>query len=252
MNKEDHKKQIIAQFTNQAAGYTAIASHSDALDKLIKIVSPKTEESVLDVACGSGIVSLAFAKQALHVTGVDITEEMLREAKKCQQQQEIVNVEWVIGEADALPFPDNTFSVVVTRFSFHHFIDPEAVLREMIRVCRPGGAVMVTDVAVPEACTLKYDQMEKLRDPSHVAVLSIPQFKELFETSGLKNIRGDNYKMEIDLEQQLHASFPTNENALKHMIMGDVEKDQLGIAVTQIEERFSLFYPVYILAGNKL
>ena len=53
------------------------------------------------------------------------------------------NLTWKVGDILPLPFVDEPFSLVLSRYSFHHFLDPKAVLSEMIRVCRPGGRVMV-------------------------------------------------------------------------------------------------------------
>jgi ubiquinone/menaquinone biosynthesis C-methylase UbiE len=85
-----------------------------------------------------------------------------------------------------LPLPDAAFSVVVTRYSFHHFLDPKAVLAEMVRVCRPGERVAVIDVFTsgPEHAEV-YNRVEKLRDPSHVRALPLAELTGLFRgTSG--------------------------------------------------------------------
>lgn len=58
----------------------------------------------------------------------------------------LTNLTRTIGDALSLTFPHHSFTRVVTRYSFHHFIDPERVFAEMVRVCRPGGRVTVCDV----------------------------------------------------------------------------------------------------------
>lgn len=251
MDKKKHNEQIIDQFTKTASSYSAIASHSDALNKLIEITSPTEDDLVLDVACGSGIVTLAFAKKVKHITGIDITKEMLREAEKSQIITGLKNIDWELGEADALPFADNTFTIVISRFSFHHFIEPKKVLIEMLRVCKPGGTVMVADVAIPKSKTTKYDEMEKLRDPSHVAVMTPHEIEELMIHLDLKQIKKDNYQMEIKLEEQLSASFSENSEKLKLMIINDIGKDCVGINATKKEKDVSLYYPIHIFAGTK-
>ena len=101
------------------------------------------------------------------VTGIDITPAMIEEAQKRQQAMGLANMAWKVGDVLPLPFPGSSFSAVITRYSFHHFLDPEAVLTEMVRVCHPGGRVAVVDVfmSTPEQSEA-YDRMEKLRDPS--------------------------------------------------------------------------------------
>ena len=71
---------------------------------------------------------------------------MIEEARKRQQSMGLTNMEWRVGDVLPLPFADSSFSAVITRYSFHHFLEPEAVLTEMVRVCQPGGRVAVVDV----------------------------------------------------------------------------------------------------------
>lgn len=252
MDTKKHQQITIAQFSKQAGAYTSIPSHSDALDQLVILSGADKQDTVLDVACGSGIVSCAFARHVQHVTGVDMTEAMIREAKKLQAEMDLHNLKWEIGDVTRLPYPDHHFSIVVSRFGFHHFLHPERVLLEMKRVCQPGGIVMVIDVSPPESKIDKYNEMEKNRDPSHVAALSISAFHRLFESSGLKQLKTASYSMQIGLEEQLLASFPADEEALQQMILADIGRNELGVHVTQIEGKVYLNYPIYIFYAQRL
>jgi ubiquinone/menaquinone biosynthesis C-methylase UbiE len=104
------------------------------------------EDTVLDVACGPGLVACTLAEVAQHVTGIDLTPAMIEQAQARQKAKGLMNLTWLVGDAVPLPFPETAFSVVVTRYSFHHFLDPKAVLAEMVRVCSPAGRVAVIDV----------------------------------------------------------------------------------------------------------
>jgi ubiquinone/menaquinone biosynthesis C-methylase UbiE len=251
MTSQAHKQEIIAQFSQQASAYTAITAHSDALDRLINLSGVKATDTVLDVACGSGIVACAFAHHAGHVTGIDLTESMIEEAGKLQQKKGLKNMQWQIGEVEALPYENNSFSIVVSRFGFHHFLEPARVLAEMKRVCKNGGCILVADVALPDDKVDAYNRMEKLRDPSHTAALTHEQFITLFEEAGLKKIRHESYRMPIELEQQLNASFPQEgkKAELKQMILQDAGINALGIDVTVINERVFIHYPVSIYSA---
>src|SRR5262245_11901221 len=116
MNHDNHQQTIIAQFTKQAGAYTNISAHSDALEKLVQLSGLHENDYVLDIACGSGIVACAFAHHAKHVTGIDITERMLDEAKRLQQQQGLHNMSWHTGEVESLPYEEEAFGIVVSRF----------------------------------------------------------------------------------------------------------------------------------------
>ncbi|WP_147372231.1 class I SAM-dependent methyltransferase [Mariniphaga sediminis] len=251
MDTKKHNRNIIEQFSKQAEGYTSITSHSDALEKLIKMSSAAGEDTVLDIACGSGIVSCAFAKYTSHVTGVDMTPEMLNEARKLQAKRNLQNITWEIGDVTSLPYADDHFSIVISRFGFHHFLDPFQVLNEMKRVCKPNGVVMVVDVSLPESKIEKYNKMERNRDSSHVAALSLTTLSTLFKKVGIDKLEKDNYFMQIELNEQLQASFPEDKTALKNMILQDIGVNDLGINATALNGHVYLYYPIYIFSGKK-
>src|SRR5690606_35541627 len=141
-----HNATILDQFTRQASTFGQILSHSDAIDLLRYSCDVTPNDIVLDVACGPGLLVLDFARHAAWVTGLDLTPRMLEEAKRAAQVANISNVNWTLGDAYSLPFDDNSFSVVMSRFAFHHYQDPEVAFGEMVRVTRPEGRVLVADV----------------------------------------------------------------------------------------------------------
>lgn len=251
MDIKKHNKNVVEQFSKQASGYTSIASHSDSLEKLISIASASKKDEVLDIACGSGIVSCEFAKYTNHVTGIDITEETLSEAKKMQVKQNLKNITWKIGDVENIPYEDNSFSIVVSRFGFHHFLNPLKVLSEMKRVCKFNGIIMVVDVSLPATKILKYNEMEKNRDSSHVKALSLTEFSNLFKKVDFQNLNIDSYSMKIGLKELLEASFPSDVSTLKKMIVEDVEVNDLGINVTKSNDEYFLHYPIQIFSTKK-
>jgi SAM-dependent methyltransferase len=96
---------------------------------------------VLDVACGTGVAAIAAENRvgsAGRVVGLDINEEMLAVARRKNER-----IDWRQGEAESLPFADNFFDIVVSQFGFMFFEDKVAALREMQRVLRPGGRMVV-------------------------------------------------------------------------------------------------------------
>jgi SAM-dependent methyltransferase len=125
--------------------------------------------SVLDVACGPGIITVALAARAREVVAFVLTPEMLNKARQRCASAGARNVTFREGSATDLPFADNTFDCAATRLSLHHFENPGRVLDEIRRVLKPGGAFVVADVVSSEipAKSALQNAIETIRDPSH-------------------------------------------------------------------------------------
>ncbi len=177
-----HNSRILDQFTRQAAPFAAAAAirNQEALDRIVQWAGAGPEDTVLDVACGPGLLACAFARVAKHATGIDMTPAMLEQARKTQQEQGLKNVSWQQGDVYSLPFPPAQFSIVSSRFVFHHLQDPLAALKEMKRVCKPGGKIVVADMAPQPAKADALNAAELLRDPSHVRALPVDELRGLF------------------------------------------------------------------------
>lgn len=249
----EHQKRILEQFTKQAIPFAQLSGHYSSMEMLLAMSEVCQNDNVLDVACGPGLVAIEFAKKSNHVTGIDITEKMIEEAHKKQKNEKITNVTWEIGDVTSLPYSDNSFSIVVTRYSFHHFMEPEIVLNEMIRVCKPNGKIMVIDVTVPKEKNEKFNKMEKLRDPSHTKALTPEEFQVLFSNPKLIDQKQSSYKVEMELEAQLKASFPNpgDDDKLRRIFKEDIEIDNMGIQTRMINTEIHFSYPISIFIATK-
>ena len=253
--KSTHNDLIIEQFTRQATPFAEKPEHRDAaiMERLLRFSGVRGDDTVLDVACGPGLLACAFAAVARNVTGIDLTPAMIEKAREWQHSQNRPNVTWDLGDSTALPYPDGAFSMVITRYSFHHFPDPLKAWKEMVRVCRKGGTVMVVDVALPPEKAAAYDRFETLRDPSHARALTLTEFPEMARQVGLTEIRTDFYRLEMESERQLEASFPEAENrqVLRDLLLNDIGKDALGLAAEKRGTEIWFSYPTLALAGRK-
>lgn len=205
-----HKDTIVDQFTRQAAGFarSPTARSEEILEKILSMARPGPEDTALDVACGPGLLVCALAKTVRHATGIDLTPAMLEQARATQQAQSLTNVSWDQGDVAALPYPDSAFTIVTCRFAFHHFPRPLPVLREMKRVCRPGGRIVVADSAPSASKADAFNRIERLRDPSHTRALPAEELGRLFTDAGLPAPRIESLRLALDLDEFLSRSFP--------------------------------------------
>ena len=220
---------------------------------MFRLSSPRQDDTVLDVACGTGIVACEYAKLVNHVTGIDLTPAMIEQAKILQREKKLNNIDWRTGDVSILPFNDNSFSIIVTRYSFHHMNDPKVVLDEMKRVCKPGGKILVVDVTPDSDKKDAYNHVEKLRDPSHTEALTIEELRQMMESIGCINISIENHNLEMDLEIILQSSFPKpgDKDRIIQLFKQDLAEDNLGMRSYLINDKIHFYFPVSMIIGTK-
>jgi ubiquinone/menaquinone biosynthesis C-methylase UbiE len=138
-------------FGQRAAFYTTSAEHKDkvVLDRLVELAHVQSTDVVLDVATGTGHTAFAFAPHVKSVIATDVTPEMLNEGEHLMAESGIQNMEFRIADAHDLPFEDTAFDIVTCRRVAHHFVDIRRALREIRRVLKPGGRLVIDDRSVP-------------------------------------------------------------------------------------------------------
>jgi SAM-dependent methyltransferase len=250
-----HREAILDQFTRQAVPFATAPSIRDeaALRTVVDFSGAGPDDTVLDVACGPGILACAFARVARHVTGIDLTPAMLERARRLQAEQGLTNLTWRQGDVLPLPFADAAFTLVVSRFAFHHLLDPGAVLAEMRRVCAPGGTVMVIDSAPAPDKAAAFNAVERLRDPSHARALSPGEHRALFATAGLSTPRETFYRLESDFDGLLSRSFPNpgDGEKIRAIVERSLVDDALDMATQRVGDTIHLSYPVAVLAARR-
>ena len=257
MTDAAHSSLIRDQFTRQATPFSTAApiANEAALKLIVEAAGAGPQDEVLDVACGGGIVVCAFAPYGRHATGIDVKPAMLQRARPHALEKGAANLSWREGDVTRLPYPDGAFTIVVTRFAVHHFPDPSAVIHEMVRVCAPGGRVVVVDTcASPDPVkAAEFNRLEKLRDPSHIRALSLAELQGLFDRAGLGEPRVAFSELRDEVRNLLARSFPNpgDEAEIVDMFAASAENDSLGIPVRRDGERIEYAYPVAILAARR-
>lgn len=248
-----HNQQVVDQFSRQAVYFAKLPGHEEATHLLLRMAEITAAHEVLDVACGAGSVACAAARVARQVTGIDLTPAMVERAAALQAERGLSNLRWQVGDVSRLPFSADQFDVVLTRYSLHHLLHPAEVLAEMVRVCKPSGRVAVADLVLPPEKVATYDEMERLRDPSHVRVLTEAEVRRLLIDVELVDLRWTGYLFELKLSQLLQASFPRPGDAdrVREIFEADVGVDDLGIGVRRSDGEVRFAYPIAVAVGTK-
>jgi ubiquinone/menaquinone biosynthesis C-methylase UbiE len=131
--------------TWEAGDFSEVAKHiGTAAEVFVERLHIQPGMKVLDVACGSGNLAIPAAKKGANVTGLDLAQNLVEAAKK-RAEAEGVTAKFEQGDAEALPYDDNTFDVVMTMYGAMFAPRPEIVADELIRVCKPGGIIAMAN-----------------------------------------------------------------------------------------------------------
>ena len=183
-------KTIQKSFTEQAQNFETKSMNftkQEYLEHMISCVKPQKTDTVLEVAAGTCICGRSLAPCVKNVTCLDMTTAMLAVGKAEAAKQRLLNMDFVQGDAEKLSFSDNSFDIVISRLAFHHFPNPKRCFSEMVRVLKTGGKLVVMDMeAAEETLRNTEDEIETLRDPSHMRNLSKEEFTEMFQDSRLQ------------------------------------------------------------------
>ena len=188
-----HKETVQKQFSKTVDAFSkyAVRDSREILQEKVAFAKPQASDLALDVACGPGGLVLALAPHVRFARGIDLTEAMLRQARAFQAEGGISNAAFDRGDAEQLPYADATFDLVTCQCSLHHVPKPELPVREMARVVKPQGRVMIIDSIAPEMDEKfeLFNRIERLRDPSHSSALRLTTFLSIFEESRLSVLR---------------------------------------------------------------
>lgn len=147
-------------------------------------------ERVLDVGCGSGSVAIAAARSGADVVAIDITDAWFEAARE-RAVESGVTIDFRIGDAEAIPFDDDGFDIVLSSFAAIFAPDHAAVARELVRVCRPGGTIGLTAWTAEGVTNKTLETLARfMPDPPDFVTPSIrwgdpAHVRELFESYGV-------------------------------------------------------------------
>jgi len=261
---QQQKDLIRDRFTRTAEvfGDYAVASRVDDAERLAHLVAATGSDCAVDLACGPGTLALRFARHVRWICGLDLTPAILDRARNSAAAESLSNLDFAIGDAQALPFADNSLHIAVTSYSLHHMPDAARVVGEMARVVKRGGRVGVIDIRVsedPKVAELN-NRIERLRDPSHTRTLARSEFDTIFAKSGLRITASEIEEKPRPFDHWMHvAGWASGDQPYvesRHLLESTIQSDAAGFHPRFIESGATrdlyLINTVLFIAAEKL
>jgi ubiquinone/menaquinone biosynthesis C-methylase UbiE len=192
---------------------------------------------ILDLGTGIGVLAQMLAEDgAKLVVGIDVSPAMLELAEYIRLSKPVpasARVSYRLAPAQALPFPNESFDVVTCRLVLNHARKPERIVREIARVLRPGGWLILAELLSVDNSVKRATQnaIEERRNLSHVAARAAEQYIKLVTDAGLSVEAKDAVSFERELEEWLSIYQPDRADAaaVREMIEAGLETDAAGI-----------------------
>ncbi|MCT4663884.1 MAG: bifunctional demethylmenaquinone methyltransferase/2-methoxy-6-polyprenyl-1,4-benzoquinol methylase UbiE [Flavobacteriales bacterium] len=161
-SKDGKKEQVATMFDNIAPKYDLLNRVlSMGIDvswrkKVKKMLHQNSVNNILDIATGTGDLAITLHKPGIKITGLDISEGMLEVGREKLKERGIDNdVNFILGDAEEMPFPDNHFDAITVAFGVRNFANLEKGLKEIHRVLKPGGFLYVLEFSQPTTTPFK-------------------------------------------------------------------------------------------------
>ena len=197
-----HSDMVKKQFGSQAKAYVSSQVHSDGedLSSLAKLLKEQTFTKLLDLGCGGGHVSYTAAPLVKEIIAYDMNDAMLHCVSETASQRGFHNIHTQQGIAESLPFEDDAFDIVASRYSSHHWHDVPKALYEACRVLSSKGSLIIMDVvsAGHPLSDTHLQTVEMLRDPSHVRDYSIGEWVSFINQAEFQIHKINTFRLYLD------------------------------------------------------
>ena len=242
-----------AAFDDRVAAYADSPSrrHGASLVLTVALARGAPGARALDVSTGTGFTAHALAGAGLSVVAADLAPNMLRHAVSHAPRP----IAGVLADAHRLGLESGAFDVLTCRHAFHHYADAAAAIREMARVLRPGGRLVIADTVAPDdpALARQMHEIEMARYPSHVHNHSEAEYDAVVESAGLRVERS--VRCSADQEFEAWCAFARTKPEVAERLWGRLTAAPLVRGAFRVRtqdgvRRFA--WPVLVIAARKV
>jgi ubiquinone/menaquinone biosynthesis C-methylase UbiE len=206
-------------FGAHAREYVASKPHAKgaSLERMVSLAQPQPAWRALDIATGGGHAAYAFAPHVARVWATDITDEMLAIVREEADKRGLTNVRAGYAKAEALPFEDESFDLVICRIAPHHFDSIPAFLAEAFRVLVKDGTLALVDNVVPDGTVGDFvNAFERLRDPSHLRAWTMAEWRSALAVAGFAIA----HEEELSKAMEFSSWAQRHDDTMKRLLLG--------------------------------
>lgn len=145
---------------------------------VIEEIQKKKFNKILDVGCGTGEILNTIATDKNNYYGIDLSEKMVNIAKGKNNSK---NITYLVGDAEFLPFEDSTFDIIICVESFHHYPNPNAVIKEFYRILNNGGTLIICDMYRKAPLRQFYNFLMKIVNTGDVKIYTKNEISKILE-----------------------------------------------------------------------
>jgi ubiquinone/menaquinone biosynthesis C-methylase UbiE len=212
---DSSKERVARRFGETAAAYATNPGHARGadLDIVLRLLDPQPAARVCDVATGPGHTAAAVAPRVRDVVAMDLSLGMIQEARRRVAERGLSNVEFLLADAERMPFRDGAFDAVTCRVAPHHFPDVQAFARETARILVRGGVFVLEDSCSPDepACDAFFHAVERRRDPTHVRSYTQAEWNAILGEAGFAIVAREIFRKEHGFDEWLSLAAVSRE-----------------------------------------
>lgn len=253
-----HNEAIIKEFAKQAPKYSINQlNRIQELQWILNKLPLQPHYQCLDVSAGTGALTNLIAPKVKSIIGIDISEEMLEQARNNSRKLNCVNVQFQRMNAEMISFTHEQFDLVTSRLAIHHWEKPETIIREMVRVCKQDGYVALIDIVTlneyNQRVREKQQKFEKMRDPSHLWMFTPNELSELVKKLGLTVVDECFHKREEMVDRWLDLSGTPEQEAkyLRTELGKDVGKNESGFEPFVKDNQLWFVHTYFMIVAKK-
>lgn len=251
----DKKNIIRQQFNLQADKFSswAITRNMEYMKRYYEFCGIVKNDTLLDIACGTGEYAIFCAQKIKGVCGVDLSGKMIEVAKK--NAGKLKNISFIAQDISELPFESGRFSIINSKSGFHHFNDYKIIISEMKRCCKSGGKISVQDIIAYENPKINdfFEKLESLVDISHNKTLSHDFITRLFRDNDLEILRSHTIKIDLNLHEYINYAVQTEKRRKKINALIDYGVNDAEITKYFIQKDGERYFKrnVFLVLGAK-